>query len=156
MVDGMVPVSEIKSAMKMGMWMNRVLVAVAIGFVILAGVLSVAIPYDGMLKWTGLLYISGGVSLLSIVVGFWIRYSLIPSLGLQPTMKGMGVHAIWMSMIAGFHEASGLLWAICSFLYQDPTGLVGTGFHVFLLALMWNAGTDLERFSSQEEAESES
>ena len=147
--------SEIEKVKKLAAWMNRVLVAVAIGFMILLGVLSINIPYDGMLQWTGLLYISGAVSGISIVAGFWIRSSLIPSLGLSQTIKGMGIHTIWMSTIVGLHEASGLLWAICAFLYQEPDALAGTGLHILLIAMLWNAGNDLEQFSSPADSENQ-
>ncbi len=103
-----------------------------------------------------LLYTSAGLSGVSILTGVWIRYSVIPSIDLPLTMKGVGLHSIWISVIVGLHEASGLLWACCSFLYRDQYALAGTSIHILLVSMMWNAGADLEQGSEEAEAEGES
>ncbi|MBT6452407.1 MAG: hypothetical protein HOK60_05305 [Planctomycetes bacterium] len=148
--------SERRKALKMAGLMNRLLVGFAIALMIFAGVLSVTIPFEQQMESSILLYVSAGLSGVSILAGFWIRYSVIPSTDLPLTMKGVGLHSILISVIVGLHEASGLLWACCSFLYRDQSALAGTAIHIFLVSMMSNAGADLEQGSEEEEAESES
>lgn len=148
--------SERRKALKMAGWMNRLLVGFAVALMILAGVLSVTIPFEQQMESSILLYVSAGLSGFSILTGLWIRYSVIPSIELPLTMKGVGLHSIWISVIVGLHEASGLLWACCSFLFRDQNALAGTAIHIFVVSLLWNAGADLEHGSEEAEAESES
>ena len=148
--------SERRKALKMAGLMNRLLVGFAVAFMILAGVLSVTIPFEQPVESSVLLYASAGLSGVSILAGLWIRHSIIPSTDLPLTMKGVGLHSILISVIVGLHEASGLLWACCSFLYRDQSALAGTAIHIFLVSLLWNAGADLEHGSEEAEAESES
>ena len=149
--------SERRKALKMAGLMNSLLVGFAIALMIFAGVLSVTIPFEQQMESSILLYVSAGLSGVSILAGFWIRYSVIPSIDLPLTMKGVGLHSVWISVIVGLHEASGLLWACCSFLFRDQNALAGTTIHLVLL--LWNAGAagaDLEQGSEEAEAESES
>jgi len=148
--------SERRKALKMAGLMNRLLVGFAVALMILAGVLSVTIPFEQQMESSILLYVSAGLSGFSILTGLWIRYSVIPSIELPLTMKGVGLHSIWISVIVGLHEASGLLWACCSFLFRDQNALAGTAIHIFVVSLLWNAGADLEHGCEEAEAESES
>jgi hypothetical protein len=148
--------SERRKALKMAGLMNRLLVGFAMAFMILAGVLSVTIPYEQKVESPTLLYVGAGLSGLSILAGLWIRNFLIPSIGLPLTMKSVGLHSFCISVIVGLHEASGLLWACCSFLFRDQTALAGTGIHILMVSMMWNAGADLEYGSEESEAESDS
>jgi hypothetical protein len=148
--------SERRKALKMAGLMNKLLVGFAIALMILAGVLSVTIPFQQKMESSTLLYVSAVLSGVSILTGLWIRYSIIPSIDLPLTMKGVGIHSVWISVIVGLHEASGLLWACCSFLFHDQNALAGTIIHIFLVSMMWNAGADLEYGSEEAEVESDS